>query len=262
MCSANRRSANRAIRLTPWFGLMLSFFICSEPLIAAALEFKPPRRGIPGRREGGGTREGSLPVPGADPCNAGSAVQFAALMPPTNFGLTTSEFPRFFWSTPRTKARFAEFTLHEASESADKKMSDRALVYRSTFRINGDAGIASFALPRNTGIPGLAVGADYHWTISLICNPQNRKQDTKVEGWVQRMAPDAALASQLSQSTPSDRPKLYADNGIWFDTLSSLADLRYAKTLDTSLAEDWANLLKGVNLPNSTTLPLFQPGSR
>lgn len=257
--SVNRHSAHRAVRLTPWFGLVLGLFICSEPLMAAALEFKPPRRGIPGRREGGGTRNG---LPGADPCTSTSAPQFAALMPPTNFGLTTAEFPRFFWSAPRTKARFAEFTLHEAAEGADKKMSDRALVYRSTFRISGEAGIASFPLPRNTGTPGLSVGPDYHWTVALICNPQDRKQDAKVEGWVQRMTPDVALASQLSQSTPSDRPKLYADNGIWLDTLSSLADLRYAKTLDASLAEDWSNLLKAVNLPNSAALPLFQPGSR
>lgn len=264
MCSANRRSANcsaadRTIRLTPWFGLILGLFICSEPLMASALEFKPPKRGIPGRREGGGTRDGVL---GADPCTSTSAPQFSALMPPTNFGLTTSEFPRFFWSTPRTKARFAEFTLYEASEGADKKMVDRALVYRGTFRISGEAGIASFMLPRNAGIPGLATGSDYHWSIAVICNPQDRKQDSKVEGWVQRIAPDAALASQLAQSTPSNRPKLYASNGIWFDALSTLADLRYAKTLDAALAEDWSNLLKAVNLPNITGLSLFQPGSR
>lgn len=203
MCSVNR-VPRLTSRFAPWLGLALGVLICSEPLIASALGFKPPRRGIPGRREGGGVRDGAV---GADPCSSPSAPQFAALMPPTNFGLTTTEFPRFFWSTPRTKARFAEFTLHEAVEGTDKKMSDRGLVYRTTFRINGDAGIASLPLPRNSGIPGLAVGQDYHWSIALICNPQDRKKDAKVEGWAQRIAPDANLAKQLAQSSPGDRPK-------------------------------------------------------
>jgi hypothetical protein len=258
MCSVNR--ALRLIpRLAPWLGCALGLFICSEPLIASALGFKPPQRGIPGRREGGGTRDGVL---GADPCSSPSAPQFAALMPPTNFGLTTAEFPRFFWSTPRTKARFAEFTLHEAVEGPDKKMSDRALVYRTTFRINGEAGVASLPLPRNSGIPGLAVGQDYHWSIALICNPQDRKKDAKVEGWVQRIALDPDLAKQLAQSSSGDRPQIYADKGIWFDALSSLADLRYARTLDPLLAKDWSELLKAVQLPSSAALPLFQPANR
>ncbi len=258
MCSVNR-VPRLTSRFAPWLGLALGVLICSEPLIASALGFKPPRRGIPGRREGGGVRDGAV---GADPCSSPSAPQFAALMPPTNFGLTTTEFPRFFWSTPRTKARFAEFTLHEAVEGTDKKMSDRGLVYRTTFRINGDAGIASLPLPRNSGIPGLAVGQDYHWSIALICNPQDRKKDAKVEGWAQRIAPDANLAKQLAQSSPGDRPQIYADNGIWFDALSSLADLRYAKSLDPSLAADWSELLKAVQLPNSAALPLFQAANK
>ncbi len=262
MCPAKcGYSTQRGLRLAPWLGLALGILVCGEPLMASALDFKPPRRGIPGRREGGGTR-GAV----ADPCGDPRSAAFAALMPKTNFGLTTAEFPRFFWSVPRTKARFAEFTLHEAvaadAKNPDQKMSDRALVYRTTFRISGEAGVANMGLPTNAGIPGLAAGQDYHWTVSLICNTQDRKKDVKVEGWVQRVAPDAALSSQLFKANASDRPQIYATNGIWLDTLTSLADLRYASPLDTKLDQTWADLLKAIELPNSAPLPLLQPPNK
>jgi hypothetical protein len=254
------RTAGWVPRLAPWLGLALGLLICSEPLVASALGFKPPRRGIPGRREGGGTRNDVL---SADPCSKpATGPQFAALMPDSNFALTTTEFPRFFWSAPRTKARFAEFTLHESAEGPNKRMVDRALVYRTTFRINGNAGVTAMALPANAGIPGLAVGQDYHWTISLVCNPQDRKQDARVEGWVQRIAPDAAVSSQLFKAAAGERPRIYAANGLWIDALSSLADLRYANPTNAQLTKDWDALLDEVKLPNSKSLPLIQPATR
>lgn len=262
---ARSARSRRIPRLAPWLGVALGLLICLEPLAASAQLFKPPRRGIPGRREGGGTRAaiGATAALTVDPCTrAGDGPQFTAFMPSSNFGLTTAEFPRFFWSTPRTKARFAEFTLHESVEGPNKRMVDRALVYRTTFRISGDAGVAAMALPANAGIPGLAVGQDYHWTISLVCNIQDRKQDAKVEGWVQRVAPESALSSQLFKASAAERPRIYAANGIWIDALSSLADLRYANPSDAQLLKDWQTLLEEVGLTNSKALPLVQPANR
>lgn len=221
----------------------LALLISGYPLMAMA-QFVVPKRGLPGRREGGGTRG----------CLQSNPAQVVALLPDTNLGLTTSAYPRFFWFVPKTSARQAEFTLYDVDESK----AERNLIYKTTFRITGTAGVASLSLPRNANIPPLAVDQDYHWTLSIICNANNRKADLKVDGWVQRVAPSVGLASQLTKATPQNRVTLYAQNGLWFDTLTTLAELRCARPKDPTLTNQWSALLKQVALPTIADQPLLQ----
>jgi len=230
-----------------WFGVMLGLLVCGLPLMAMAVEFKPPRRGIPGRREGAGTRDPYACVQGN--------LRLTAIMPQTNLGLTTAVYPRFFWYSPRTRAKFAQFTLYEVDEAT---MENKISIYTSTFRISGTSGIASLPLPNTTFLPPLTVGKDYHWSLALICNPDNREQNITVDGWVQRIAPAAAFTNQLGATKSQDLPTLYANNGLWFDTVTTLAEQRCANPNDTSLAASWAQLLKSVKLDTIAEQPLVQ----
>lgn len=240
------RLTSRFTPVTPWLGLLLGLFVCSLPLMAMAVEFKPPRRGVPGRREGGGTRD-----PYA--CVQGNPARLMAIMPETNLGLTNAAHPRFFWYSPKTRAKFAEFTLTKANEATP---ADKFPVFTTTFSITGTPGVVSLSIP--TLIPPLAVGQDYRWSLALICNPENRKQDIKVDGWIQRIAPDADLAGKLAKATPGDRPLLYASSGVWFDTLTTLAELRCANPQDAALAGSWAQLMQSVKLGTIADQPLVQ----
>ncbi|NJL09662.1 MAG: DUF928 domain-containing protein [Calothrix sp. SM1_7_51] len=43
---------------------------------------------------------------------------------------------------------------------------------------------------------------------------------------------------------------LYAANGIWFDSITLLAQLRQKNPNDSSLAADWQSLLQSIKLEN------------
>lgn len=240
------RLANRSVTVTRWAGVFLGLLVCSFPLMAIAAEFKPPKRGIPGRREGGGTRDGSACVQDAN--------RLTVLVPQTNLGLTTAAYPRFFWFMPQTRAKFVEFSLYEA----DENLEDKAIVYTTTFSITGSPGVASLKLPESSTLPPLAVGKDYRWSIAIVCNPNDRKRDIFAEGWVQRIKPETALSDKLSKANPSARVDLYAENGIWFETLNTLADLRCTSPNDAALKTSWATLMKSVKLDAIADQPLVQ----
>ena len=231
------RLVNRSAIVSPWLGLLLGLLLCSLPLITMAAEFKPPRRGLPGRREGAGTRDPFV-------CVQGNPSQLTALLPETNLGLTTAEYPRFFWFMPKSKAKFAEFALFAVNEQKEEQTP----IYKTIFSIAGTPGVASLGLPANATIPPLVVGKDYHWSVSLLCKADDRSKDIRVDGWVQRITPEAGLTNQLAKATSSDRVRLYASNGIWFDTVTTLADQRCANPKDTALLASWAELLKSVQL--------------
>lgn len=231
-----------------WLSICLGLLIPGLPLVATAIEFQPPKRGMPGRREGGGTRD---PLA----CVRGKPNRLTALLPTTNLGLTVADYPRFFWYMPQTKAKQAEFTLVEV----DENLEDRQPIYKTTFNLpeSTPGGIASLQLPRQTHITPLKVGKDYRWTVALICDPSNRMRDVAFEGWVQRVATDPRLTKQLTKATVSDRIQLLAQNGLWFDTLTALASERIAHPADPAFKTSWAELLKSIQLETIADQPLL-----
>jgi hypothetical protein len=70
--------------------------------------------------------------------------------------------------------------------------------------------------------------------------------------------PTAIVAAQLQTATPRQRVLIYADNGYWYDTLKTLADLRAANPSDLTLVRDWKDLLQSVSLDAIVNQPLIQ----
>ncbi|WP_206755546.1 DUF928 domain-containing protein [Trichocoleus sp. FACHB-262] len=264
-------------------GLMIGLFGWVESSFssasASALQFRATGRKLPGRRVGAGTRafvsprleapgtRGTAPVPrlpgrrqGAGsrgpssteclPANSGPLV---ALLPTTNLGLTTAAYPQFFWSLPASNASLVEFALYDV----DAKQVNRNLIYKTTFSITGEAGIASLNLPTDVNLPPLKSGQDYRWSVSLICNPGDRTQDVTVDGWVQRVTPSSTVNQQLKQADPRDRPAVYAQNGIWFNTIETLVDQRCDRPKDAALVASWNELIKSVELEAIANRPLI-----
>lgn len=237
------RLANRVALLKSCTAVCLGLAVVTLPLVALAVEFKPPKRGIPGRREGAGTR---------GPACVQSSPSLTALLPQTNLGLTSADYPRFFWFVPKTKAKAVKFTLFQGSEQDP----EQELVYETTLETSGNPGVMSLALPKNAEIQPLSIGKDYYWAVTLVCNPDDPISNPQVGGWVQRVTVESTLASQLSKAKPGDRVDLYAQNGFWFDTVSTLADLRCANPQDSALASSWAELLKSVKLDKLAEQPI------
>ncbi|MDX2231999.1 MAG: DUF928 domain-containing protein [Leptolyngbyaceae cyanobacterium bins.349] len=231
--------------LKRWLGMGLIGWMTVLPLTAIAIEFRPPRRSIPGRREGAGTR--------GPACVEGKS-NLTILLPQTNLGYTTAAYPRFFWFVPQTRAQSMQFTLFRGTEEDPEQQ----IIYEKTLTPSATAGIVSLALPANGSIAPLTVGQDYYWTVTLLCHPDEPSKNIQVEGWIQRIPLDPVLAQKLTTANPSDRPQLYAAHGLWFDTLSTLAALRCTDTPTAASQQSWASLLRSVQLDRLADQPLPQ----
>jgi hypothetical protein len=157
------------------------------------------------------------------------------------FGSTISERPTFLAYVPQTKARQINFLLQE-QESED----EWRVVYEKTIEIDGNPKIISIKLD-NAATP-LVIGKNYIWDFTTICDPIDRSSNPTTSGITQRLEPSPALSSRLSKVAMRDRPNLYAEDGAWLDSLSTLAQLRCSKPTDATLRADWSELLKAMEL--------------
>jgi len=206
---------------------------------ALAQQYIPPDRGLPGRREGGGTR-GNCPRP---------ATPLVALSPDTNFGTTTEPYPTFYWYLPELSNQFVEFVLLDENDNE---------VYRTAFQHKSASGIISVTVPTTTRISPLEIGKDYHWFFSLVCDRRDRSGDIYVEGWIQRVTPSSDLARRVVTASAEEKAVLYARAGIWYDAVKSLAELRRTRPTDTAILNQWTALLRSVGLDNIANQPFLE----
>ena len=201
------------------------------------------RQGLPGRRISGGSRSPNTA------CLATPDQPVVALMPKSNLGLTLSERPTFWFSLPAISPdRTLEFGLYD---------QEGELIYKENFGASGEAGISSLSLP-NTFAP-LSEGKNYRWYLSVVCDPDSRSEDLVVTGWIRRNQADRDLATQLADATPQERLSVYESSDIWFETLTTLAELHRlspsSEGAELSLDEKWQGLLEAVDLTQVATVP-------
>ncbi|MGD1907470.1 MAG: DUF928 domain-containing protein [Leptolyngbyaceae cyanobacterium] len=236
------------ISLSPLTAATTALLIGGLPLTAFAAPYVAPSDlGLPGPREGAGTRG----------CVFGDPSSLTLLMPDNNVGWTTAAYPEFHWYTPVNVASFVEFTLYKANPEDE---SDRTQVYQSRFAVSGEAGIASLQLPADSGLPPLELGQMYYWQVAIFCNPDSEAGDLQAGGWIERREPDAALAESLATASESEKVDLYAANGYWFDAVESLIAQRLADPEDVAVQAGWMELLESVGLPELVDQPLFSQG--
>jgi hypothetical protein len=165
-------------------------------------------------------------------------------------GLTTFERPTFWFYVPYTQnlTASAEFILQDSAGND---------VYKNAIALPPKPGIIGVSLPSNTS---LQVGKTYRWYLKVRCNQQQTASvPIYVEGDIQRVNLDSRVIQQLEAAVdPRQKVAIYAANGIWFDSLTMLAQLRQKNPNDASVAEDWQSLLRSVNLDNVATAPLVK----
>lgn len=207
-----------------------------------------PKKGLPGRRENGGTRRES--------CMSGELPLLALLLPSTNIGLTTAAYPRFFWYTPKNTAQKVNFTLHKVNETGQ-----RTLVYNTTFQPSRESGVTSLTLPSQRNLAPLEINQLYQFSVSLICGQDTSPNIITVYGWVQRVALSNNVESTLKQLSRRERISVYAEQGLWFDLVSTLADLRACNPSDPTLVATWVSVVKQTALFKAEAIaqqPLLQ----
>ena len=214
----------------------------SQPLLLSQnLNFKPPDVTAPSNRQGGTHRGSQL-------CPAGLSV--TPLVPSTNIGLTLTESPTVFVYVPHTSAEI-EFTLLTENEEE--------IVYEKTFKVD-ESGIVEISIPATVNNrKSLEVGKRYVWSFSTICEPEDRSADAVVKGFVQRVASQSTLKSDLASPDPMTRLNVYAQNGIWYETLATLAQMRRQTPGDARLTAQWTELLQSQGLESVADQPLVAP---
>lgn len=205
---------------------------------------KPPKglTPIPGRKTGMGSR---------DNCPAVS-IPLTALAPQTQQqnksntsivgGLTSLERPNFFFYVPYTQktGSSAEFSL------LDSKRMD---VHRQKTALPTQPGIIKISLPNTVA---LKAGQNYRWYFKVRCRNRKASIPIFVTGYIHRNNFDYRIQEQLKTANPQQQAAIYAQNGIWFDALNTLAQLRQSSQ-NPSVEQDWQTLLQSVNLDGIAT---------
>lgn len=240
----NMNLVKKSLTLTIGFILSLNTLGLAIPSVKA-VEFTSPDAEPPARRVGGGVR-GNVESSGS--CVTDTQKELTALLPKAEVSLTTQEYPMFFWYVPPTSAAMIEFDLIDDITGE--------IIYQSKIKTDGEVGIISLSLPENTSLPPLEIGKDYYWSFTILCDRFNWQFNPSVEGLIRRVEPSANLVQALYQASGLERVTLYAQAGIWHDTIQELATLRRSNPNDTQLMTEWAELLRSVELDALIEEPL------
>ncbi|MEG4487941.1 DUF928 domain-containing protein [Microcoleus sp. D2_18a_B4] len=207
-------------------------------LLSQNVNFKPPDVTAPDNRQGG-THRG---------CKLRDGLFITPLVPESNIGLTLTESPTFFVYVSQPAAQ-VEFILLNADESE--------VVYETTLK-NDKAGIVGVSLSEKDKTKKIEVGKRYVWSFALACDPLERSGDYIVKGWMQRIEPQANLKNDLANPDPMAKVIAYAKNGIWYETLATLAEMRRLAPNDSRLTTEWTQLLQSQGLESIAAQPLVQ----
>ena len=227
---------------------ILLVLIQSEPLIAQQLKKKkavpppppPTTRGFPGNRTVSASMSGNS-------CD----LKLVALAPEFNqntsdrisersiWGQTTAERPTLWFFVPSTPAStLLEFSLQ------NQRGED---IYRSPIPTPQQPGIIGVQIPANKA--PLQLNRDYHWNLKarVPCGSATINR-VYVDGWIKRVN----LPSAVNQRNT------LAENGIWYDAVTSLAQQRSQKPNDVQLQQDWSELLESSNLNTIAIQPILK----
>ncbi len=215
----------------------------------------PPNRGIAGNRLGGASR---ILTRNDTQESRDSDRRLTALVPEYRnskpeltkvWGLTADEHPTFWFYIPYAQDSIAQidFTLRDGDNLVNQT------VYKNAIPLPKQPGIVNFALPQTS--KSLAIDKLYQWELKLTMKRQ-RDKEISVTGWVQRAGLSRELSDLIKQANPSRQAVLYAENGLWYDALSTLAKLRRdvpieqlnQQPADLAIIQDWKNMLKSVDL--------------
>ena len=159
-----------------------------------------------------------------------------ALVPAPNIGLTIPEGPPFWFYVPShpSAKNFGKFQLLNEQQK---------VIYETSTQLIGTPGIISINLPRS-----LETNKRYQWVFSFICDTEasaaNVSVSVSVYGSVERVSLVPLRKKLESAKTPQQKMLLYAENGLWYDLLTTLINERRQKPQDVQLANSWKELLE------------------
>ncbi|NJO50136.1 MAG: DUF928 domain-containing protein [Leptolyngbyaceae cyanobacterium RM2_2_4] len=84
----------------------------------------------------------------------------------------------------------------------------------------------------------LEVDQSYQWAVVLVCGDRPSPNDPVVTAWVRRVA-----APGESPQDALERAVWYGEQGVWYDALTALVEVRRSQPTDPVFTEIWVNFL-------------------
>jgi hypothetical protein len=188
--------------------------------------YTPPKRGAPAGRIGGGTRGNQRDV------------FILSVLAPDHSGLTISEEPSLYWYISKSTSLPIELTLMDpqgVQPMLETRIPDP--IQAGVHRIR----LADYKIR-------LAPGVAYRWFVAVVPNADRRSKDILAGGAVERIEIPAELKAKLAKAEKSELPAIYAEAGLWYDTLAAISELIEAAPQDQALRHQRAALFSQVGL--------------
>ncbi|NJM28343.1 MAG: DUF928 domain-containing protein [Pseudanabaena sp. RU_4_16] len=223
-------------------GLSSNDLLTSEAIASSRrITYVPPNYGSPRRTTSNASRG----------CDNLADFSLYLLAPKEHVGVTTLDYPSFFWYISAASEVPVEFALVE--EGVPKPLWKQKLNVQK-------AGVMSITIPQDA--PPLLAGRDYKWSVRSICNPISPSAAPPHISWIRRVPLAAELQHQLRASTSNrDRAFLYAKAGMWYDAIAAAiqlsGDLGQPSQVVTLTAE-LQSLLAQVGLPKFAESSVFE----
>ena len=218
----------------------------------------PPGEPIDGRIRGGG-RRGSSYCPKTE-------TSLTALVPAIRktikvgrtkhvennvWGLTTNERTTFYFYIPFSKSTDNQTSFPTKFFLRDEKT--KKIIYQSAVELPSKPGVVAVPLPKT--VKPLELEKNYRWYFQIYCKPEIPEQ---LEGVVRRVKLSLNLIEKINIAKPREKARLYAAEGIWFDSLDMLAQLRQKEPENKQLIKDWKNLVESIGVVDVADKPLVE----
>jgi len=180
---------------------------------STAVSYKPPLRGAPATRVGGGTR------------SIGTQALTVNVLAPNETGFTTRDKPTVYWYVSEPLNTPVELTLTTTEPLKD--------AVPTTLELTLQPPIAQGVHALRLGDHGVTLkpGVEYQWFVAVVSNPAQRSNDVVAGGGIKRI-------------TPADAVR----DGVWYDALDQLSQQISADPADARLRQQRAALLEQVGL--------------
>ncbi len=174
-----------------------------------------------------------------------------AIVPKWNLALTMSESPNYWFYIPYASNMIDSVAIVLWDEEQNK-------IDQTTVIVKNTPGIINIKLPQTT----LDIDQRYRVDFSITCkatNSDGKGGKITVRTWLKRVDLDYNLASKLkAATTPREKYILYAANGIWYEALTELTELRKSPNEDRQVIQDWQDFLSQseIDLPELISEPI------
>jgi hypothetical protein len=200
----------------------------SPPKAAVAVPvYKPPLRGAPGGRVGGGTR------------GTPRDLFVLSALAPDHSGLTVQEQPTLYWFISGPTSFPVELTI------SDPRVPKPLVETRLPSPVA--AGVHSVRLVDH-GVR-LSPGVQYRWFVAVVPDQGRRSRDILAGGTIERIDGPEGLRTQVAQASRESLPFIYAEAGLWYDALAAVSELIERAPDNREHRRQRAALLAQVGLP-------------